>query len=100
MHRLKFAFAANPTCQKCNMDVDETTVHTLLECSAYTRERGRCERALRGLDVSSVLFPDDGELSTHVIMSPELFPVQEPIMSKVLSITGKFINAIYRIRQF
>ena len=84
MHRLKPADASNPTCRKCNMDADETTVHTLLECSAYTRERDVCEQALRG--VSSVFFSDD-ELSTYPILSPELFTNQEKLLSQALSVT-------------
>jgi hypothetical protein len=98
MHRLKFADANNPSCHKCNTDESETTVHTLLECSAYGKERESCERALRTLS-PSVLFPD-GQLSTHLILSPELFTNDEKLLSQVLNITGKFINAIYRIREF
>lgn len=102
MHRLNFADAANPTCQKCNMGEKETTHHVLLECSAYAVHRDVCALQLRALAPSlSSLPPPHAQLSTFSILCPELLISRSPsVLSLVLTITGKFIEEIYKIRQF
>jgi hypothetical protein len=99
MHRLRFADAANPVCSKCNMGVDETTFHVLVECSAYARQRRACERALRAL--SPVL--SFVQLSVRVVLSPELECARvsrRRFLPDMIAITGKFIDAVYAIRRF
>ena len=99
MHRLNFPDAANPKCTKCNMDEDETTFHVLLECSAYAKPRKACVRALRALAPFLSLI----QISVRTILSPELVCTRisrRHFLPEMITITGRFIDAVYSIRQF
>jgi hypothetical protein len=99
MHRLRFVDAADPKCGKCNMGVDETTFHVLTECSAYARHRRACVAALRALAPFLSLV----QISVRIVLSPELICTRvslQRFLPEMLSITGKFIDAVYAKRHF
>jgi exonuclease III len=108
LHQRGFVDAPNPFCKSCNPAAQhvESVTHTITTCQGYMMERIACQReldaAMRGCAHHGL-----GRVDEHVntVLSPEMsFGNNDKKLKKhlnqVISITGKFIEAIYDKRKF
>ena len=108
LHQRGFVDAPSPYCQSCQTGIQmiETVTHTITTCNHYMTERMTCQRELDAAmrnaphnvldtinnDVAAVLCPElcfrnnDRKIKKH--------------LNQVISITGKFIDAVYEKRRF
>jgi hypothetical protein len=100
-HRLGFQDINNPTCQQCNMNVDETVDHVTDICPKYEIPRLECSQelqALQGLQCDPTYTPLlNKPLNKMITLIGD--PRSSPTLNKIIEVTAKFINAIYDLRQ-
>ena len=97
MHRLNFVDASDPLCHHCSLREPETTEHVLLECSKYNTQRDTCGDALRALlGRRAPCFRDHTEWPLLVLSPQGRVPRQH--LSRVMEITGKFIDQVVAAR--
>jgi hypothetical protein len=97
MHRLKFADADNPVCTNCTSGANESTEHVLQDCSKYNTERGTCAATLRAVLGRRASCMRDASQFHAIVIDPQ-GSVPRLHLSRVLNITGKFIDAVVRLR--
>jgi hypothetical protein len=99
-HRLGFQDVSDAKCMQCNADDDETIEHVISSCAAYDVPRATCARALRALPLRASLLRDLLPLSSPTVLVPHYDPqIPSRLLPSFLSITGRFIDAVYAIRK-
>lgn len=99
-HRLGFQDVSDAKCAQCVADEDETVEHVISSCAAYDRPRAICARALRALPLRASLRRDMFPLSSATVLVPHYDPnIPSRLLPPILSITGRFIDAVYSIRK-
>jgi hypothetical protein len=94
--RLGFQDIDTPTCKQCAMDVDETVDHVIDSCSKYSAPRAACLRSLRSLSLDparEMLL--SVSLNRLMVLPGDDEDRPSPLLTQILTITGKYINAIY-----
>lgn len=108
LHQRGFEDAPNPYCQSCETgtQLEETVTHTITTCNHYMHERMICQRELDAAmrDVPLNVLPAIAD-SNSAVLCPELSfrhddKKYKKHFNQVISITGKFIEAVYEKRKF
>ena len=108
MHQRGFEDAPNPYCQSCptGTQIEETVTHTITTCNHYVHERMTCQRELDAAmrDAPLNVLPAIAD-SSSTVLCPELSfrhddKKYKKHLNQVISITGKFIEAVYEKRKF
>jgi hypothetical protein len=108
LHQRGFADAPSPYCQSCHTgtQIVETVTHIITTCSDYMHERLTCQREL---DAAMRDAPhnvlDTINNNVVAVLCPELCfrnndRKYKKHLNQVISITGKFIEAVYAKRKF
>ena len=96
--RLGFQDILTNTCQQCRMNVDETVRHVLTVCPKYDQPRLEYTHEMEALPVTEI---SAWYLRRPLAMRTILFgnPRPSPALNEIIGISGKFINAIYNLRE-
>lgn len=91
--RFRLKFTRSATCARCPSGEPETVEHMLCHCTAYTEQRERYIAALQSLTPPI-------ELSFLNVLAPSTSSIPPRLIPSVLSICGKFIQALHLARSF
>ena len=104
MLRFRFKDAPNPAiCANCHTNSVESVNHIITSCTHFTAERIKLTHELdRAAPASSPWHVTKLSLHDGPVVAPEMFVDSDPKkhLSKVLYITGKFIDHIQKERKF
>jgi len=102
MHRFRFKDAPNPICTNCHTNSEESVNHIITTCNHYMAERTKLIRDMNAAAEASSAWHVTGLIHDGPVVAPELFVDSDPKkhLTKVLYITGKYIDHIQQQRKF